>query len=143
MLSEIDTTIDIRERSVLSLAFVGDGVLELLVRSKLVENGRQSPATLHKQAVKLVSAKAQAKLLEILLPHLTQEEQDIVRRGRNANKASVSKNASVQEYRASTGFEALFGWLYLQNLNQRIYELFSILWQEYTQSDENNMSGLK
>ncbi len=143
MLPYIESPIDIRERSVLSLAFVGDGVLELLVRTKLVEQSRQSPAVLHRKAVQLVSAKAQAKLLEALLPQLSEQEQNIVRRGRNANKASVSKNASAQEYRASTGLEALFGWLYLQNQNQRIYELFSFLWQDYAQNAENSTAGLK
>ncbi len=143
MLPKAQGNIDIRERSALSLAFVGDGVLELLVRAKLVEQSRSGPATLHRQAVGFVSAKAQAKLLCGLQPLLTEEEAAVVRRGRNANKATVAKNASVGEYRASTGLEALFGWLYLQNRSQRIYELFSFLWEEYAQNAENKPAGLK
>ncbi len=137
MLPSCDSDIDIRERSALALAFVGDGVLELLVRAKLVCESHSPPAALHHKAVSLVSAKAQAKLLHSLYPHLRPPEQDVVRRGRNASKATVSKHASVQEYRASTGLEALFGWLYLQNETGRIHELFALLWQEYTQSAEN------
>ncbi len=139
MLPEVETGIDIRERSILSLAFVGDGVLELLVRAKLVAQSHGSPGALHRTAVKLVSARAQARLLESLLPMLSEEEAGVVRRGRNASKATVSKNASVQEYRASTGLEALFGWLYLQNRQQRIHELFQFLWQDYTQNAENTL----
>ncbi|MDL2252561.1 cysteine--tRNA ligase [Ruminococcaceae bacterium OttesenSCG-928-I18] len=134
MLPPFHSDIDIRERSPLSLAFVGDGVLELLVRARLVSKSHATPAVLHHEAITLVSAKAQARLLETLLPHLKEAEKDIVRRGRNASKAAVSKHASVQEYRASTGLEALFGWLYLQDRHERIDELFDLLWKEYEHS---------
>ncbi len=138
MLPLPETEIDIRERSILSLAFVGDGVLELLVRARLVAQSHSTPGALHRAAVELVSARAQARLLDALLPTLSEEEGNIVRRGRNASKATVSKNASAQEYRASTGLEALFGWLYLQNREQRIHELFQLLWQNYTQNAEKD-----
>ncbi len=123
--------IDIRERSPLALAFVGDGVLELLVRARLVATSRLSAGALHRQAVHMVSAKGQFAALGNLAPLLTQQEADIVRRGRNANKANVSKNASAEEYRASTGLEALFGWLYLQNNLERVEALFEVIWQRY------------
>lgn len=136
MLPEIETGIDIKERSILSLAFVGDGVLELLVRAKLVAHSHGPPGALHRTAVLLVSAKAQARLLEGLQPALSEEEASLVRRGRNASKATVSKNASIQEYRASTGLEALFGWLYLQNRQERIQELFLLMWDDYSKTAE-------
>ena len=123
--------IDIKERSPLALAFVGDGVLELLVRGRLVSGSRLSAGALHREAIRMVSAKGQFAALADLLPLLTAEEADLVRRGRNATKAAVSKHASAEEYRASTGLEALFGWLYLQNRAQRIDELFEVIWQHY------------
>ena len=120
---------DIREQSPLSLAFVGDGVWELLVRQRLVERTRLQPGRLHSEAVKYVSARAQFQALALLEPLLTEEEQNLVRRGKNASKASVAKHATVQEYRASTGFEALLGWLFLQGRSGRIRELFETVWQ--------------
>ena len=95
-----------------------------LVRRLLVTRTRLVPGRLHSEAVKFVSAKGQFAALAALEPLLTQEEQDVVRRGKNASKATVAKHATAQEYRASTGLEALFGWLYLQNRMQRIEELF-------------------
>lgn len=129
-----ESEIDLRERSPLALAFVGDGVLELLVRAKLVARSRASAGALHHQAVEMVSARAQFAALARLQPHLSDEEEDIVRRGRNASKATVSKNATAQQYRASTGLEALFGWLYLQNSHARIEELFAHIWQHYLEN---------
>lgn len=138
MLTPPNTDIDIKERSPIALAFVGDSVLELLVRARLVAQSRMPAGKLHRQAVQLVSAKAQAGVLPLLEEKLTQEEADVLRRGRNASKASVAKSASVEEYRASTGIEALFGWLYLQEMLPRIEELFAVIWQNY----EGKSSGL-
>ncbi len=123
--------IDIKERSPLALAFVGDGVLELLARSHIVANSRAPAGVLHRKAVQIVSAKAQFAALKELMPILHEDELAVVKRGRNATKASVSKNASAEEYRASTGLEALFGWLYLQDETQRLQELFSVIWEHY------------
>ena len=95
-------------------------------------DSRRSPGALHREAVELVSARAQSASLFALEPMLTEDELAIVRRGRNASKATVSKNASQQEYRASTGLEALFGWLYLQNNTPRIEELFGFIWERYS-----------
>lgn len=128
---EQDSKVDIHEQSPLSLAFVGDGVLELLVRRRLVEYTRLVPNKLHSTCVKYVSARGQSRELELLEPLLTEQEQAVVRRGRNASKATVAKHATPQEYRASTGFEALLGWLYLTGQEQRIEELFEVLWQSY------------
>lgn len=128
MLFETDAQIDIHEQSPLSLAFVGDGVFELLVRQRLVERTRLVPGKLHSMCVKYVSAKGQSRALATLEPLLTDQEQAVLRRGRNASKATVAKHATPQEYRASTGFEALLGWLYLTGQNARIEELFNALW---------------
>lgn len=131
MFTPPNSEIDLRERSPLALAFVGDGVLELLVRARLVAQSRMPAGALHRHAVEMVSAKGQFGALALLEPLLTEQEAAVVRRGRNANKATVSKNASAREYRASTGLEALFGWLYLQNRLQRVEELFEPIWQRY------------
>lgn len=128
---EQDSKVDIHEQSPLALAFVGDGVLELLVRRKLVEYTRLVPAKLHSTCVKYVSAKGQCKALEVLEPLLTEQEQAVLRRGRNASKATVAKHATPQEYRASTGFEALLGWLFLTDQNERIQELFDAMWNGF------------
>lgn len=133
MLNPPENTIDMHEHSPLALAFVGDGVLELLVRARLVANFRLSPGALHREAVAMVSARAQAVALQHLLPLLSEQEAALVRRGRNASKATVSKNASAQEYRLSTGLEALFGWLYLRSELLRIEQLFEVIWQQYLQ----------
>ncbi|MGN0984287.1 MAG: Mini-ribonuclease 3 [Gemmiger sp.] len=131
MLFEAQPKIDIHEMSPLALAFVGDAVLELLVRSRLVETSRMQPGRLHKTATRYVSAHAQNQELAILEPLLTDAEAAVLRRGKNANKATVAKHATTQEYRASTGLECLLGWLYLQGRNDRIQELFEAVWSAY------------
>ena len=105
--------IDPRELSPLALAFVGDSVLELLVRQRLVEHHRLSAGKLNAEKVKYVSARAQFREEQLLEPLFTEDELAVFKRGRNASKASVAKHASPEEYRASTGFECLLGWLYL------------------------------
>lgn len=131
MLFESVPKIDIREQSPLSLAFVGDAVLELLVRQRLVETTRLLPGRLHSVATRYVSARAQSRELSILEPVLTEEEANVLRRGKNASKATVAKHATPQEYRASTGFECLLGYLYLKGRNDRIVELFDLLWEGF------------
>lgn len=136
LLFETDSRFDIREQSPLALAFVGDGVYELLVRQRVVETSRLPLNRLHSAAVGYVSARHQAQGLKFIEPLLTPEEAAVVRRGRNADKASVSKNATREEYCASTALEALFGWLYLQNRQPRILELFEVIWQQLAQAHE-------
>jgi len=126
MLFEAHPEIDIHEMSPLALAFAGDAVLELLVRQRLVETSRLQPGRLHSVATHYVSAHAQNQELALIEPMLTEEEQNILRRGKNASKASV------QEYRASTGFECLLGWLHLMGRDDRIEELFETIWKNYT-----------
>ncbi|MCI6248894.1 cysteine--tRNA ligase [bacterium] len=117
--------------SPLALAFVGDAVLELLVRQRLVETTRFPPGKLHSTATHYVSAHAQHLELALVEPLLTEEEQAVLRRGKNASKASVAKHATPQEYRASTGFECLLGWLHLKGRDDRVQELFEVLWNGY------------
>lgn len=131
MLFETKPEVDIHEMSPVALAFVGDAVLELLVRARLVGSTRLQPNRLHTVATHYVSAHAQCRELDILEPLLTEAEANVLRRGKNASKASVAKHATVQEYRASTGLECLLGWLYLRGENDRVQQLFDAVWAEY------------
>lgn len=113
--------------SALGLAHVGDAVYDLLVRSWLCVNGGLTARQLHMQAVDYVRAPAQARAAESVLPLLTQQEQAVFRRGRNAKVNSVPQNADIAQYHCATGLEALFGWLYLSGQIERINKLFSAI----------------
>ena len=123
--------LDLREVSPLALAFVGDSVLELLVRQRLVEYHRLAPGRLNAEKIKYVSARAQFREEKLLEPLFTPEELDMFRRGRNASRTAVSKHPPPEGYRASTGFECLLGWLYLRGDTARIRELFEAMWAGY------------
>ena len=121
----------LHKMSNLGLAYLGDAVYEVMVRSWLCLHGKLTPSRLHKAALAYVAAPRQAALMEKLSPLLTEEETTVFKRGRNAGKASVAKHASPEEYRASTGFECLLGWLYLTGQMARVEELFDALWQQF------------
>lgn len=115
--------IDIRTYSPLTLAFLGDCVFEIIVRTVMVERSNKQPNSLHKEKSRIVNAGTQAALIEILQEELTEEEKNIYRRGRNAKSNTSAKNASLADYRKATGFEAMCGYLYLTGQTQRIVEL--------------------
>ena len=100
-------------------------------RQRLVEHHRLSAGKLNAEKVKYVSARAQFREEQLLEPLFTEGELVVFKRGRNASKASVAKHASPEEYRASTGFECLLGWLYLNGQLDRVHELFDTLWQQF------------
>ena len=112
-----------RQLSPLTLAFVGDAVYSLLVREREVLIADDKLNELQKRTSQVVSAKGQSELLHKIECKFTQIEEDIFHRGRNAKKSTKSKNASVAEYNASTGFEAVIGYLYLTGQYQRLAEL--------------------
>lgn len=114
---------DIRTYSPLTLAYIGDAVFELVVRSILVERKNAQPEKLHKAATKVVKAGTQALLIEALKEELTEEELAVYKRGRNAKAVTRAKNATMSEYRRATGFEALMGYLYLKDETERMIEL--------------------
>ena len=109
--------------SPLTWAYVGDCVYELYIRTKLVNETNLKPHKLHIESIKYVKAKAQAEMLQKIQDILTEEEKDIVRRGRNAENHHLPKNSNVQEYMYATAFEALIGYLYLTKQNKRIKEI--------------------
>ena len=123
---------DINAVSNLGLAHIGDCVYELLARSYIVVHGGLTNQELHRATVELVSAAAQARAMETLLPLLTEEEMAVYRRGRNTRVNSMPKNAEIRAYHAATGLECLFGWLYLCARHERINELFAAVLENET-----------
>ena len=117
--------------SPLTWAYVGDSVFELYIRTHLVNKTNLKPHKLHIEAINYVKAKAQAEFLKKIEEILTEEEKDIVRRGRNAQNHHLPKNANVQEYMYSTAFEALIGFLYLTKQNNRLKEILEKIVDEY------------
>ena len=115
--------VDVRTYSPLTLAFMGDCVFEIVIRSIIVERGNRQAGSLHKAKTAVVNAKVQARMIEALMEELTEEERAVYKRGRNAKPHTVAKNASVNDYRKATGLEALFGYLYLNGQEDRILEL--------------------
>lgn len=120
---------DINEAKLLSplvWAYVGDSVYELFVRTKLTNKSNAKPHKLHIESIKYVKAKAQADILKKINDSLTDEEKDIVRRGRNTENHHVAKNANIADYSQSTGFEALIGYLYLTKQDSRLEEILNM-----------------
>ena len=124
--------IDLRTASTAALAYLGDSVLELYVRRTLVAKGYGSSKSLNAHARHFVSAPAQAQAMERLLPHLSPEEEAIFKRGRNIGHTRTPKNATVAEYRAATGMEVLFGYLFAAGNEARLTALFEIGYEENT-----------
>ena len=109
----------------LNLAFIGDGVYDLLVREYLVTHSASHVGELNKLKVEMVNCKSQAAYMHLLLDELTEEELAVYKRGRNTKVNSASKHSTLSDYHAATGMEALFGWLYLKGSQERINELFT------------------
>lgn len=117
--------VDIRTYSPLTLAYIGDAVYDLAVRTVLVSQGNCKPRRLHLQCSRLVRASAQARVLELFETDgiLTEDERTVCRRGRNAKPATMAKNATAEDYKEATGFEALIGYLYLTGQTERMLTL--------------------
>ena len=113
--------------SPLTWAYVGDCVYELYIRTKLVNNTNMKPNKLHIETIKYVKAKSQAEILEKIKDILTDEEKDIVRRGRNTQNHHLPKNSNVLEYSHATAFEALIGYLYLTKKFERLSEILKVI----------------
>ena len=114
---------DISQMSTLVWAYMGDAVYEKFIREYVIRQGLCKNGLLHKKSIKYVSAKGQSQILKEIEDFLTDEEKDIVRRGRNSNPHSTAKNADIVEYKYATGFEALIGWLYLNEKEERLEEI--------------------
>ena len=114
---------DLRSYSPLTLAYIGDGVYELVIRTILVKKGNCPVNRLHKKASSLVKAGAQSAIMEVIEEKLTPEELSVYRRGRNAHSPTMAKHATLADYRRATGFEALMGYLYLKEDYTRMLTL--------------------
>lgn len=126
---------DIRTYSPLTLAYIGDAIYELVIRTILVEKGNTQVNKLNQRANRLVKASAQSEMIEKLKPHLTEEEMAVFKRGRNAKSYTMAKNATMSDYRRATGFEALMGYLYLTEQWERMLELIKLGMTEETKGE--------
>lgn len=123
--------VDVATYSPLALAYIGDGIYDLVIRSIVVGRGNTKASRLHYATSRLVKAQAQSEMMHTLQPLLTEEEEEIYRRGRNAKSPTMAKNATMSDYRRATGFEALMGYLYLTDRFDRILELVDKALAEY------------
>ena len=128
MHGDLNKTLDVKALGSLALAYMGDAVYEVYIRHHLLSLGQVKPNKLHKEATNYVSAKSQSAVVHYLLSEqlLTEEEEAIIRRGRNAKSGTVPKNTDVQTYRYSTAFEALIGYLYGSNNQERMEEIINL-----------------
>lgn len=115
--------LDMKTYSPLTLAYIGDSIYDLIIRTLVVCQGNCPANKLHKRTSALVKASAQAEMIEKIMPLLTEEEKQIYKRGRNAKSYTMAKNASMLDYRKATGFETLMGYLYLENQMHRMIDL--------------------
>lgn len=128
-----DAKCDVNMLSPLNLAFVGDTVFDLFVREGLVCQANRPVNKLHNRAANMVKASAQARAVERIRDKLTDEEQSVIRRGRNAHVNHKAKNMSEADYHLATGLEALFGYLYLKGETKRLGEIFEMITEEETE----------
>lgn len=112
--------------SMLELAFIGDAIHTAFIRNYLIKNNQFKLDILHKNASKFCSAKFQSKVLDSIIALLSEEESDIVRRARNTKTKHIAKNACTADYHKATSFEALIGWLYLNNQKERLNEILNL-----------------
>ncbi len=130
-------TKDIRGANPLALAYVGDTIHDLFIRTYLISNTDCSVHMLHTKAIKFVRCREQAEMALRLMPELTEKESAVFRRGRNAKSGTVPKNADVSDYHNATGFEAVLGYLYLNGENDRLIELLNKCLSIYLQNTEH------
>ena len=129
--------INITDYSPLTLAYIGDGIYEIVIRTVIVDEANRQVNKIHKAASNLVKAGTQAKMIHYIMDDLTDEELTIYKRGRNAKAVKRAKNASMSEYRTATGFEALMGWLYLTGQSERMMKLIKKSVTVFTAEDNN------
>ncbi|BDF05028.1 Mini-ribonuclease 3 [[Clostridium] hylemonae] len=118
--------VDMKEYSPLTLAYIGDSIYDLMIKSLVVNEGNRQVNKLHKETSAFVQASAQSQMMRTLQGQLTEEEHAVYRRGRNAKSVSPAKNQSLTDYRRATGFEALMGYLYLRRDYKRMLDLVKL-----------------
>lgn len=128
--------INITDYSPLTLAYIGDGIYEIVIRTIIVDEANRQVNKIHKAASGLVKAGTQAKMIHLIMDDLTEEEVQIFKRGRNAKAVTRAKNASMSEYRRATGFEALMGWLYLSAQSDRMMDLIMLALKRFEMEEK-------
>ena len=118
--------VDIKEYSPLTLAYIGDSIYDLIIKSLVINEGNKQVQKLHRETSSMVQASAQSKMMRTIQEHLIEEEHAVFKRGRNAKSVSPAKNQSITDYRRATGFEALMGYLYLKKEWKRMLDLVKI-----------------
>ena len=118
--------VDIKEYSPLTLAYIGDSIYDLIIKSLVVNRGNKQVNKLHHDTAELVQAKTQSLMMRTMQEHLTEEENAVYKRGRNSKSVTPAKNQSITDYRRATGFEALLGYLYLKKDWKRLLDLVKI-----------------
>jgi len=118
--------VDITSYSPLAMAYIGDGVYELIIRTLIITKHNATLDKMHKMASRYVKAVTQSEIINLIKEELSENEQAIYKRGRNAKSASMAKNATMAQYRSATGFEALIGYLYLTNKLDRAIEIVKL-----------------
>lgn len=121
-----DSKVKPEQYSALGLAYIGDGVFDLIIRTIVLDMGNGKVKNFHRITSSIVKAESQAKITKAILDELTEEENAIYKHGRNAKSSTSAKNASIVDYRIATGFEALIGYLYLNNRLERALELIKM-----------------
>ena len=128
--------INITDYSPLTLAYIGDGIYEIVIRTIIVDEANRQVNKIHKAASGLVKAGTQAKMIHLIMDDLTEDEIQIFKRGRNAKAVTRAKNASMSEYRRATGFEALMGWLYLSGQSDRMMDLIMMALKRFEMEEK-------
>lgn len=128
---EIQKEFEVKQQNIntyspLTLAYIGDAVYEIIIRSLVVGHGNEQVNKLHRKSSSLVKAQTQSKMVKFLMEELTQEEQQVFKRGRNAKSFTSAKNASAADYHQATGFEAVMGYLYMEGKTKRMFELVKL-----------------
>ena len=123
--------------SPLALAYIGDAVYEIYVRSHVLESGNTAVNKLHRASTHFVSARAQSRVVKKILPYLTSDEEAVYKRGRNAHSNTSAKNADIVDYRHATGFEALLGYLFISRRYERLNEIVNISFKIIDDNKEN------
>lgn len=129
---------DVRSYSSLSLAYIGDCVYDLIIKSLVMNEGNKQVNRLHKETSELVKASTQSFMMRFIQEYLTEEEHAVYRRGRNTRSVSAAKNQSITDYRRATGFEALIGYLYLEKRYDRLIDLVKIGLDGKKKAEEND-----
>lgn len=129
--------LDVKQIKPLALAYIGDTLYDLYIRSRLVLTKKEAPKLMHTEAVHYVKASSQAAMMKLIMEDLTEEEAEIFKRGRNQKSLTVPKNASLIDYKWATGFEALLGYLFVSQREERLYELMRLATDRFRKEESH------